>query len=112
MRRVFPLSSGWRFRDSPLDEAWLDEGFSPESWEAVDLPHSLRELPINHFDAGSYQGKAVYCPAFPAPTQPDGGKAFLDFEGVAVSCVVWINGKRAGGIEVPIRRFPWISPIS
>lgn len=105
MRRVFPLSSGWRFRDSPLDEAWLDEGFSPEGWEAVDLPHSLRELPLNHFDEGACQGKAVYCHDFPAPTLPDGGKAFLDFEGVAVSCAVWINGKRAGGHRGPYTPF-------
>ena len=103
MRATVPLSAGWRFHDSAAEEAWLAPGFSPggdPGWDRVDIPHTLRELPLNHFDEKSYQKKGTYWRAIDARALPrldGGGRAFLDFEGVAVSCRVWLNGVKVGG---------------
>lgn len=103
MRVTVPLSAGWRFHDSAAEVAWLAPGFSPggdPAWGRVDIPHTLQELPLNHFDEKSYQKKGSYWRPIDARALPrlDGGnRAFLDFEGVAVSCRVWLNGVKVGG---------------
>lgn len=104
MRIEVPLCQGWLFSDSPLDEAWLaasqfpgglsGEPFSPPGWRVVDLPHTMTELPLNHFDERSYQKKGTYCREFETPRLSSGERVFLDFEGVAVSCSVWVNGRK------------------
>lgn len=143
MRAVFPLSSGWRFADSPLRDEWLDGNFAvggsataPEAalgsvpapapaeastasqageraggaspglaWTPVDLPHTLVTLPFNHFDETSYQKTGTYYREFVTPQIPEGGKLFLDFEGVAVSCKLWLNGRGIGGHSGPYTPF-------
>ena len=105
MRRILPLSSGWLFRDTPVEASWLDPAFSPLGWPGVDLPHSLVELPLNHFDEKSYQKKGTYSREFETPPMPEGGRLFLDFEGVAVSCHVWLNGQKIGGHAGPYTPF-------
>lgn len=103
MRVTVPLSAGWRFHDSAAEEAWLAPGFSPggdPAWRRVDIPHTLQELPLNHFDEKSYQKKGTYWRSIDARSLPrlaEGSRAFLDFEGVAVSCKVWLNGVKVGG---------------
>ncbi len=104
-RRMLPLSSGWFFRDAPMAASWLDPGFSPAGWTEVDLPHSIVELPLNHFDEKIYQKKASYAREFTTPPMPEGGRLFLDFEGVAVSCTVWLNGQKIGGHAGPYTPF-------
>ncbi|HWR10405.1 MAG TPA: glycoside hydrolase family 2 TIM barrel-domain containing protein [Rectinemataceae bacterium] len=105
MRDVYPLSSGWLFHDSPLDEAWLTDSFPAAGWDRVDLPHTLKELPFNHFDEKACQKKGTYCREFETPELPEGGRLFLDFEGVAVSCKIWLNGRNIGGHRGPYTPF-------
>ena len=105
MRIISPLSSGWHFSDLPMDGSMLADSFSPEGWEPVDLPHTLQTLPYNHFDEASYQKKGSYCRDFEGTRLPEGGKAFLDFEGVAVSCSVWLNGLKVGAHFGPYTPF-------
>ncbi|PKL07196.1 MAG: beta-galactosidase [Spirochaetae bacterium HGW-Spirochaetae-9] len=105
MCRILPLSSSWLFRYVPLDPSWLEPAFSPVGWSSVDLPHSLVELPLNHFDEKSYQKKGSYAREFETPPMPEGGRLFLDFEGVAVSCQVWLNGQKIGGHAGPYTPF-------
>jgi len=105
MRSIYPLSAGWQFLGSSLDESWLGDSFSPADWENVDLPHSLLELPFNHFDEQSYQKKGCYCRDFETPKLPEGGRIFLDFEGVAVSCKIWLNGRKVGSHSGPYTPF-------
>ncbi|MDP2790683.1 MAG: glycoside hydrolase family 2 TIM barrel-domain containing protein [Rectinemataceae bacterium] len=80
-----------------MDTSWLDPAFSPVGWTGVDLPHSLVELPLNHFDEKTYQIKGSYAREFETPPMPEGGRLFIDFEAVAVSCQVWLNGQKIGG---------------
>ena len=131
MRKIFPLSSGWLFIDSPMRDEWLvgdfAEGNPAEAtasrtaafppvptlfpapaglaWIPVDLPHTLVTLPFNHFDEGSYQKRGTYSREFDTPRIPEGGRVFLDFEGVAVSCRLWLNGRRIGHHSGPYTPF-------
>ena len=118
MRQVFPLSSGWHFTDSPMRDEWLGEdsagggstkAMAPTAagpaWIPVDVPHTLVTLPFNHFDEASYQKRGTYKREFDSPRIPEGGSVFLDFEGVAVSCRLWLNGRNIGGHSGPYTPF-------
>lgn len=105
MRAMYPLASGWRFSASPMDESWFADTFSSEGWEPVDLPHSLLTMPFNHFDETAYQKKGSYCREFAGMCLPEGGRVFLDFEGVAVSCLIWLNGQKVGAHYGPYTPF-------
>jgi len=88
-----------------MDESAFAESFSLEGWKPVDLPHSLLTLPFNHFDETAYQKKGSYCREFEGSRLPEGGKVFLDFEGVAVSCLIWLNGHKVGAHFGPYTPF-------
>ncbi|MCE1206572.1 MAG: glycoside hydrolase family 2 protein, partial [Spirochaetia bacterium] len=102
MRSDIPFSSGWKFIDAPLDPRWLAQNDLPfplvqdGSWQSVDIPHSIQELPLNHFDEKIYQKTATYFREFAGPALEDGEKALLEFDGVSVACKVWLNGAEAG----------------
>lgn len=89
MKRVIPFSTGWFFHLSP------EEGIPPV-YSKIDLPHNLVELPFNHFNEKSLAVRGVYEKEFLTPEIPQGGSAYLDFEGVAVSCEIWLNGQKLG----------------
>jgi beta-galactosidase len=97
MRRSIALNQNWLFFDAPRGTA--AQGVS------VDLPHSILELPLNNFDETWYQKKACYCKKFPGLDLVDGARAFIDFEGVAVSCKVWLNDRLLGGHKGPFTPF-------
>lgn len=111
MRTDIPFSSGWKFIDAPLDPRWLLQNDLPfplvqdGDWQSVDLPHSIQELPLNHFDEKVYQKTATYFREFAGPALEDGEKALLEFEGVAVACKVWLNGAEAGSHTGPYTPF-------
>jgi len=88
-----------------MDDSTFADSFSMEGWEPVDLPHSLLNLPFNHFDETAYQKKGSYCREFEGSRLPEGGKVFLDFEGVAVSCLIWLNGHKVGAHFGPYTPF-------
>ena len=89
MRRITALNRDWLFYDAPMGER--AKGFP------VDLPHSIAELPLGNFDERLYQKRVCYYKEFPGPEAVEGSRVFLDFEGVAVSCQVWLNGRSLGG---------------
>ncbi|TXT42577.1 MAG: beta-galactosidase, partial [Spirochaetes bacterium] len=91
MRTRIPFSAGWRF--------------NLEGAELVDLPHTLVPLPENHFDEGRLFVQAHYFKEFDSPEHQPGGRVFLDFDGVAVSCSLWLNGKALGGHRGPYTPF-------
>ncbi|MDD3980770.1 MAG: glycoside hydrolase family 2 TIM barrel-domain containing protein [Spirochaetales bacterium] len=97
MRRIIELNQNWLFFDAPMGKS--TKGVT------VDLPHSIRELPLNNFDEAWYQKKVCYCKEFPSPKHAAGGRIFLDFEAVAVSCKVWLNERPVGGHDGPYTPF-------
>lgn len=111
MRTDIPFSSGWKFIPTSLDPQWLVQNDLPfplaqdGEWQSVDLPHSIQDLPLNHFNEKSYQKKATYFKEFAGPKLDEGEKALLEFEGVAVTCKVWLNGVEAGTHAGPFTPF-------
>jgi beta-galactosidase len=97
MRRIIPLNWNWLFFDAPMGAA--------KKGSPVDLPHSIVELPLNNFDEKVYQKKACYYKEFSSPKVSSGECVFLDFEGVAVSCQVWLNGRLMGQHKGPYTPF-------
>ncbi|MCE5256572.1 MAG: hypothetical protein LLF89_06970, partial [Spirochaetaceae bacterium] len=99
MRQEIPLSAGWKFALKPLDPQWLKENATPKGspapgeapdWCDIDIPHSFEMLPFNNFDETCYQKKGTYCREFRTPEIPQNSLVFLEFEGVSVSCSVWL----------------------
>jgi beta-galactosidase len=62
-------------------------------------------LPENHFDEGGLFVQGSYFKEFDSPEHPPGGRVFLDFDGVAVSCSLWLNGKALGRHKGPYTPF-------
>jgi beta-galactosidase len=97
----------------PLSEGWWFSG----SDSVVNIPHTIRELPFNHFDEKTYQIEATYRRALHTPDIPQGGAVFLEFEGVAVSCRVSVNGQPVGTHSGPYTPFSFditkfLSPLN
>ncbi|MCE5255766.1 MAG: hypothetical protein LLF89_02845, partial [Spirochaetaceae bacterium] len=61
--------------------------------------------PFNNFDETCYQKKGTYCREFRTPEIPQNSLVFLEFEGVSVSCSVWLNGRLAGKHKGPYTPF-------
>jgi beta-galactosidase len=99
MRRLVPFSSGWEFARSTRRSA------AETQWIAVDLPHSFVELPLEHFDDKSYQFTGTYRKSFDPGDIPAGGSLWIDFEGVSVSCDVFVNGAAVGSHPGPYTPF-------
>ncbi len=118
--------------DAFLREGWSGpDADAPASWTPVHLPHDMIGAPFNAFDektfarrgcyakvlrredieelAGTVPGKlsadqtAAHGEAAPASTPLPA--LFLRFEGVSVSCQVWVNGKFVGDHRGPYTPF-------
>lgn len=113
MRKVSPFCAGWRFalvdglagtgKDPFTVTGAAVAGAAAEALSAlgysaapVDIPHSMVPLPDNHFDEASLFVEGLYLKDFDAPDIPPGGRAFLDFDGVASACRLWLNGRPLG----------------
>ena len=75
-----------------LDTGWT---FTKESHsEPVTLPHTWNA--IDGQDGGNdyYRGTCTYIRTLKKPEMPDGGRAVLEFEGVAMTAVVSLNGEK------------------
>jgi beta-galactosidase len=82
-----------------------EEGGLKLNSSRVDIPHNLVELPFNHFDEKSLALRGVYEKEFVSPEIPKGGSVFLDFEGVAISCEIWLNEQCLGVHKSPYTPF-------
>ncbi|MBU0928248.1 MAG: glycoside hydrolase family 2 protein [Spirochaetes bacterium] len=95
MRIVTSVNRGWSYTEAFLEE-YAAADAPLEGWSRVDLPHSNKELPYNGFDEKSYQFVSCYARDVEVPPLAGGRRAFLDFQGVANACRVWVDGREAG----------------
>ena len=93
MRTIVHINFGWEFT----------EGFSPEfasggqvETETVNLPHTCRETPFDHFDEGIYQMDCGYRRRIRIPESAAGKRIFLIVGAAAHSAQVYVNGKPCG----------------
>ncbi len=88
MREILNLNLGWRFSKTssvPTD--------FPTDWAQVTLPHTWNA--VDGQDGGNdyWRGTAMYCRRFPAPADITGKAAVLEFQGVAMTADVYLNGQ-------------------
>ena len=88
-QRIY-LDRKWRF-NSEFDERMIDEPMV--SSELINIPHTVKEIPISYFDESIYQMVSAYQKSIFAPMQWDGKVVLLTFEAVGHSCDVYINGR-------------------
>ena len=84
MSETIVLNTGWTFTKE-------------EHSEPVTLPHTWNA--VDGQDGGNdyYRGSCTYALQLPAIRLPEGGRAVLQFDGVAMTAVVNLNGQKVAG---------------
>ena len=82
------LCSGWEFAESWSEELLHGGGETV----AVRLPHSVKETPLHYAGPGNYEGVYGYRRALEIPKKLRGKRLFLQFDGAAHICEVFVNG--------------------
>ncbi|MCR4749667.1 MAG: glycoside hydrolase family 2 protein [Lachnospiraceae bacterium] len=91
--RVY-LNNGWGF-GREFDGSMIDGSADIDRLENVRVPHTVKETPLHYFDEKSYQLISGYVRKLDIKREWNGKILLLTFEGVAHSCEVYINGKKA-----------------
>ena len=81
MSKTILLNQGWIFSKDGHDEAVT----LPHTWNAVDGQDGGNDY---------YRGTCHYTKILPVPELPAGGRAVLQFDGVAMTAVVSLNGEK------------------
>ena len=79
MSKAILLNTGWTFTKEGHDEPVT----LPHTWNAVDGQDGGNDY---------YRGTCTYTRTLGKPELPDGGRAVLQFDGVAMTAVVSLNG--------------------
>ena len=77
-----PLNNDWIYND---DFDALPDG------KKVRIPHTVAETPFNYFDESIYQKISGYKKTFDYPSEAEGKRVFVVFEGVAHQATVFVN---------------------
>ena len=88
------LNYDWKYNEKFTKEA-LDPSFDDTSFEAVNIPHTNKEIPFNDFNEEMYQFVSVYRKHVTIDKKLKGKKLILEFEAVANAADVYVNGKLA-----------------
>ena len=83
MRNVVSLNENWTLT--------FPKGERPA--EAVTLPHTWNAKDGQDGGNDYYRGTCLYTKAFEAPDHSDSEEVWLEFEGVAMTAVVTLNGQ-------------------
>ena len=90
MRKDVHLNFDWQFIGQVQEPHIADIDWA-EKASVVDIPHTSQELPCNNFDERSYQCQSAYRKTLEPSLFTGVSHALLRFEGVMVSCKVFIN---------------------
>jgi len=91
MRKRSLFNNDWLFAAQELDLDAPDERF-----EVITLPHSNKIFPHHNFDNLEYQFISTYRKRFYFSQDNEEALVFLDFEGVMLACMVFLNDKLIG----------------
>lgn len=89
------LNRGWEFIAEDLPGA-EHSGAESAQWSPVNIPHTNKLLPHHAFDDREYQFVSWYRKRVTIPAVEQGGRVFLDFDGVMIACEVFVNGEKVG----------------
>ncbi len=93
MRQKYYVNHDWKFSASFCTEM-TEPDFDDNSFETVNIPHSVTVTPYNCFDESSYQFLSCYRRLINIPAEFKGKICKLTFEGAAHRTMVYINGKK------------------
>ena len=83
------LCRAWEFTEKWSDDFLLGEG----RYDPVDLPHTVRELPLHYADSDSYQMVCGYRRKLTVTGEMKDKRLFLQFDGAAHIATVYVNGR-------------------
>ena len=95
MRQIVLLDKNWTFYKNP-DSAKGQEVTLPHTWNAIDGQDGGNDY---------YRGTCKYVKTFQKPEVEEGGKAYLEFDGAAMTADVSVNGKKLAHHEGGYSRF-------
>jgi beta-galactosidase len=91
MRKHTLFNYDWLFVDKKLDLDAPDQEFS-----AINLPHSNKYFNHHNINNADYQFISTYRKKFYLKKPTDGSLIFLEFDGVMMTCEVYLNGVLVG----------------
>lgn len=93
MNRIY-LNDNWLFTEKYTENLLADD-VDTSAMQPVRLPHTVCEMPYNHFDEGCYQMVSGYRRVIAIEDEWRSGHLLLTFEGAAHEATVYINGQQA-----------------
>ncbi len=88
---MISLCRNWEFTEKWTEEFLAGQG----TYTQVELPHTVRELPLHYADYESYQMICGYRRNLTITEEMAGKRLFLQFDGAAHIATVFINGTEA-----------------
>lgn len=89
MRKKINLNDNWYFakQEEPVNAM-------PKGWEAVTLPHTWNAADGQDGGNDYYRGTCMYVRTLAKPDLKEGERAVLEFQGVAMTAEVYVNGEK------------------
>lgn len=104
-RVTYDFNPGWKFILQDVPDAAKPD-FDDSAWTSVSTPHTWNDVDsyrsyISHSggDRGAFAGVGWYRKHFKLPAGAEGGKVFLEFEGLKQAGRFFVNGRPAGKFE-------------
>jgi beta-galactosidase len=91
MRKQISLNYDWDFL-TDFREEYLGKT-NIENHEKVNIPHTMKEIPLNYFDEEVYQIIGTYSRTIEIDNEMLNNNIFIEFKGVANVCKVYINNE-------------------
>lgn len=92
-RNILDFNSGWRFYRGSQTDAF-SQGFNDQTWEIVNLPHTVELMPSEASGSRNYQGPAWYRKHFTIDTKYQGKRLSLYFEAIMGKSSFYVNGQK------------------
>ncbi|MDP4155277.1 MAG: glycoside hydrolase family 2 TIM barrel-domain containing protein [Bacillota bacterium] len=94
MRKTINLNQTWKFIRHDEIKA-MEQTYNDEKWEVVNVPHTWNAIDgANGFDF--YKGSCWYRKQILVPSQAEGNKVFIEFNGSNSVTDVYVNDKHLG----------------
>ncbi len=94
-RQNFLFNSGWSYLEQGLDSH--QEALQSKGWQPVSLPHTWNSLDATDNNPGYRRSTSWYRKELMIPRYKSYVRWIMAFEGVNITCEVYVNGEKAGG---------------
>jgi beta-galactosidase len=106
-RATYSFNADWHFMRAAQPDQDIPEfeapAFDDSKWPLISTPHTFNDVDsfrqiISHSggDRGMFKGLAFYRKHFKLAASANGGKVFLEFEGMRQAGQIYLNGKQVG----------------